>query len=161
MTKYHSRNCKICWSLKWSSLHESHSSSYTRPTLKINNGRKLQTFLKVGMFIEASMESGMKNFDRQGYKGVTETWNVLQHDVSNVKKIQDWNFRMDIHWFGFKNFFQDIAKLYILSNDTHTNFIEIYLSFCNSIQKVSVNDHSPIKTLFKVLQRKFNINSYV
>ena len=23
----------------------------------------------------------MKNFHRQGYKGVTETWNVLQHEV--------------------------------------------------------------------------------
>ena len=23
----------------------------------------------------------MKNFHRQGFKGVTETWNVLQHEV--------------------------------------------------------------------------------
>ena len=50
------------------------------------------------MFIEASMESGMKNFDRQGYKGVTETWNVLQHDVSNVK-----NFRTEILKWTYTN----------------------------------------------------------
>lgn len=33
------------------------------------------------MFFESSMEAAMKNFHRQGYKGVTETWNVLQHEV--------------------------------------------------------------------------------
>ena len=27
------------------------------------------------------MEAGMKNFMRSGYKAVTETWNVLQHEV--------------------------------------------------------------------------------
>ena len=27
------------------------------------------------------MEAGMGNFMRAGYKGVTETWNVLQHEV--------------------------------------------------------------------------------
>ena len=27
------------------------------------------------------MEAAMRNFMRAGYKGVTETWNVLQHEV--------------------------------------------------------------------------------
>ena len=28
------------------------------------------------------MEAGMSNFKREGYRGVTETWNVLQHEVT-------------------------------------------------------------------------------
>ena len=32
--------------------------------------------------MEESMEAGMRNFMRAGYKGVTETWNILQHEVS-------------------------------------------------------------------------------
>ena len=35
----------------------------------------------MGALIETNMEAGMKNFMRSGYKGVTETWNVLQHEV--------------------------------------------------------------------------------
>ena len=31
--------------------------------------------------IEENLEAGMRNFMRSGYKGVTETWNVLQHEV--------------------------------------------------------------------------------
>ena len=33
--------------------------------------------------MEESMEAGMRNFMRAGYKGVTETWNVLQHEVGS------------------------------------------------------------------------------
>ena len=27
------------------------------------------------------MEKGMQNFNKEGYRGVTETWNVVQHEV--------------------------------------------------------------------------------
>ena len=37
---------------------------------------------KVDRVLEESMEAAMRNFMRAGYKGVTETWNVLQHEVS-------------------------------------------------------------------------------
>ena len=36
---------------------------------------------KVSRVLEDSMEAAMRNFMRAGYKGVTETWNVLQHEV--------------------------------------------------------------------------------
>lgn len=47
---------------------------------------------QVGMFFESSMEAAMKNFHRQGYKGVTETWNVLQHELSccGAESYLDW-----------------------------------------------------------------------
>ena len=35
----------------------------------------------MGALIEENVEPGMINFMRSGYKGVTETWNVLQHEV--------------------------------------------------------------------------------
>ena len=37
--------------------------------------------------MEESLEAGMRNFMRAGYKGVTETWNILQHEVSWGGKI--------------------------------------------------------------------------
>ena len=37
--------------------------------------------LQLGGLVEENMEAGMGNFMRAGYKGVTETWNVLQHEV--------------------------------------------------------------------------------
>ena len=40
---------------------------------------------QVGTFLEESMEAGMSNFKREGYRGVTETWNVLQHEVTNFQ----------------------------------------------------------------------------
>jgi len=33
--------------------------------------------------IETNMEKGMLNFGKEHYKGVTETWNIVQHDVIN------------------------------------------------------------------------------
>ena len=35
--------------------------------------------------LEANMKEGMKNFMTPENKGVTETWNVLQHEVK-IKK---------------------------------------------------------------------------
>lgn len=28
------------------------------------------------------MEKGLRNYGKPGYRGVTETWNVVQHEVS-------------------------------------------------------------------------------
>ena len=36
---------------------------------------------EVFSFIKAQVEMGMRNFNLPGYKGVTETWNVMQHEV--------------------------------------------------------------------------------
>jgi len=47
---------------------------------------------QLGGLVEENMEAGMGNFMRAGYKGVTETWNVLQHEFSccGVVSYQDW-----------------------------------------------------------------------
>ena len=39
---------------------------------------------KVSLVLEKSMEVAMRNFMKAGYKGVTETWNVLQHEVWSI-----------------------------------------------------------------------------
>ena len=37
--------------------------------------------IQVRGIIETNMEKGMQNFGEEGYRGVTETWNVVQHEV--------------------------------------------------------------------------------
>lgn len=37
--------------------------------------------LKVRGIIETNMEKGQIHFNVEGYKGVTETWNIVQHEV--------------------------------------------------------------------------------
>ena len=37
---------------------------------------------QVGDWLEGGMEAAMRNFSREGYRGVTDTWDVLQHEVS-------------------------------------------------------------------------------
>ncbi len=37
---------------------------------------------QVRSIIETNMERGLLNYGKEGYKGVTETWNIVQHDVS-------------------------------------------------------------------------------
>ena len=41
-------------------------------------------FLQVGGIIETNMEKGLQNYGKEGYKGVTETWNIVQHEVRNL-----------------------------------------------------------------------------
>ena len=41
-------------------------------------------FLQVGGIIETNMEKGLQNYGKEGYKGVTETWNIVQHEVRNT-----------------------------------------------------------------------------
>ena len=36
---------------------------------------------QVYTFMQEQVEMGMRNFNLPGYKGVTETWNVMQHEV--------------------------------------------------------------------------------
>ena len=36
---------------------------------------------QVGGIIESNMEKGLQNYGKDGYKGVTETWNIVQHEV--------------------------------------------------------------------------------
>ena len=36
---------------------------------------------QVYTFVQEQVEMGMRNFNLPGYKGVTETWNVMQHEV--------------------------------------------------------------------------------
>ena len=47
---------------------------------------------QVGDWLEGGMEAAMRNFSREGYRGVTDTWDVLQHEVragsiSNISKL--------------------------------------------------------------------------
>lgn len=95
---------------------------------------------QVGMFIEASMESGMKNFDRQGYKGVTETWNVLQHDLSccGTQSYQDWmntTFSMSSYSVPDSCCITDVVGCGrgILSIDAHQVAAKIHSSGCMSV----------------------------
>ena len=37
--------------------------------------------IQVRGIIETNMEKGLLNFNKEGYRGVTETWNVVQHEV--------------------------------------------------------------------------------
>ncbi len=30
------------------------------------------------------MEKGLQNYNKEGFKGVTETWNIVQHEVRNL-----------------------------------------------------------------------------
>lgn len=43
--------------------------------------------------IKDKMESGMSNYGKDGHDGVTNAWNVLQHDLSccGVNSYKDWN----------------------------------------------------------------------
>ena len=37
--------------------------------------------LQVGSIIETNMEKGLQNYGKDTFKGVTETWNIVQHEV--------------------------------------------------------------------------------
>lgn len=81
-------------------LHEHHglTSTYswvlgTIVLVELGLGLMLYTASsQVGTFLEESMEAGMSNFKREGYRGVTETWNVLQHELSccGTQSYHDW-----------------------------------------------------------------------
>ena len=40
--------------------------------------------LQVHGIAERNMERGLLNYGKAGYRGVTETWNVVQHEVAAV-----------------------------------------------------------------------------
>lgn len=42
---------------------------------------------EVGAIIEANMEKGLQNYGKDTYKGVTETWNIVQHEVLSGKTL--------------------------------------------------------------------------
>lgn len=35
--------------------------------------------------IETNMEKGLQNYNIPGFKGVTETWNIVQHEAKGFK----------------------------------------------------------------------------
>ena len=39
---------------------------------------------QVGKIIESNMEKGLQNYAKPSYKGVTETWNIVQHEVTYI-----------------------------------------------------------------------------
>jgi len=47
---------------------------------------------QVGKIIETNMEKGLQNYGKQGYKGVTETWNIVQHELKccGAQEYKDW-----------------------------------------------------------------------
>jgi len=47
---------------------------------------------QVGKIIEHNMEKGLKNYGIEGYKGVTETWNIVQHELKccGAQEYLDW-----------------------------------------------------------------------
>ena len=40
--------------------------------------------LQVGSIIETNMEKGLQNYGKDTFKGVTETWNIVQHEVCKL-----------------------------------------------------------------------------
>ena len=53
---------------------------------------------QVGDWLEGGMEAAMRNFSREGYRGVTDTWDVLQHEVraiSNSSKLSKGEFNIN------------------------------------------------------------------
>merc|ERR1711934_21837 len=47
---------------------------------------------QVGGIIEKNMEKGLQNYGEEGYKGVTETWNIVQHELKccGAQEYLDW-----------------------------------------------------------------------
>jgi len=47
---------------------------------------------QVGSIIETNMEKGLQNYGKAGYKGVTETWNIVQHELKccGAQEYLDW-----------------------------------------------------------------------
>jgi len=47
---------------------------------------------QVGGIIESNMEKGLQNYGKDGYKGVTETWNIVQHELKccGAQEYLDW-----------------------------------------------------------------------
>ena len=47
---------------------------------------------QVGGIIEKNMEKGLQNYGQEGYKGVTETWNIVQHELKccGAQEYLDW-----------------------------------------------------------------------
>lgn len=47
---------------------------------------------EVGAIIEANMEKGLQNYGKDTYKGVTETWNIVQHELKccGAQEYMDW-----------------------------------------------------------------------
>ena len=47
---------------------------------------------EVGGIIEKNMEKGLQNYGIEGYKGVTETWNIVQHELKccGAQEYLDW-----------------------------------------------------------------------
>jgi CD63 antigen len=47
---------------------------------------------QVGGIIESNMEKGLMNYGKDGYKGVTETWNIVQHELKccGAQEYKDW-----------------------------------------------------------------------
>jgi len=47
---------------------------------------------QVGDIIETNMEKGLLNYGKEGYKGVTETWNIVQHELKccGAQEYLDW-----------------------------------------------------------------------
>jgi len=47
---------------------------------------------QVGKIIESNMEKGLQNYAKPSYKGVTETWNIVQHELKccGAQEYKDW-----------------------------------------------------------------------
>lgn len=47
---------------------------------------------QVGTIIRENMEAGQQNYGKEGYKGVTETWNIVQHELKccGTEGYDDW-----------------------------------------------------------------------
>jgi len=47
---------------------------------------------QVHAIIEKNMEKGLQNYGEEGYKGVTETWNIVQHELKccGAQEYKDW-----------------------------------------------------------------------
>lgn len=46
----------------------------------------------VGNILNTNMEKGLQNYGKEGYRGVTETWNIVQHELKccGAEEYKDW-----------------------------------------------------------------------
>ena len=52
---------------------------------RVDRSSQPMRMVQVRGWVEVRLERGMRNFMRAEYGGVTETWNVIQHEVNSNK----------------------------------------------------------------------------
>lgn len=95
---------------------------------------------QVGGWLEGGMEAAMRNFSREGYRGVTDTWDVLQHELGccGTQSYRDWvntTFSLASHSVPDSCCLSDIVGCGrgILSIDAHQASMKIHSQGCMAV----------------------------